>query len=39
MISSEMGPREPIAYWLACVIGMLLGFALFAVPLILIARR
>jgi hypothetical protein len=31
--------REPLAYWLACVLGMLLGFAIFALPLILIARR
>jgi hypothetical protein len=30
--------REPLAYWLACVLGMLLGFASFAIPLILIAH-
>jgi len=30
--------REPRTYWLACVLGMLLGFAIFALPLFLVAR-
>lgn len=32
-------PMSPFAYWLTCILGMLLGFAIFALPLFLLARH
>jgi hypothetical protein len=32
-------PMSPVAYWLTCILGMLLGFAIFALPLFLLTRR
>jgi hypothetical protein len=31
--------REPLAYWLACVLGIILGLAAFALLLFAIARN
>ena len=36
---ADSAPMSPLLYWLTCILGMLLGFAIFALPLFLLARH